>query len=515
MNSGRLARNTVALFLRQLIILAISLYSIRVLLAALGVTDFALFNVIVNLVTIGSFLPTALATITQRYLAFAIGKGKGDDAGVKRVHDASLLLCAGVSVLVFLGLETVGAWFVAHHLVVPPGRLFTAQLLFHLIVFSYVGANFSGFYSSIIMAHEEMHVFALFSVAEAILRLGAALAISFATDGLIHYGVSLCVISFGIVGAYWIFCNRRYPECRWGGLQIEKATLREMSSFAGWTIFGQLTTISRNQMVTILINQAFSPATVAARALASSVAAQALVFSTNFSAALHPPIIKAHAADEREQMFSLVIMGSKIAFFLIWIVTLPLLAVMPWVLNVWLDNYPLETVLFTRLALIENAIMAISLTLMTAVRATGKLQLYELSLGLLQAMVLLISWLLARAGYPAYSVYLVAIAINIVMFAVRLAITSHLTGLHAGVFLRRVGLPVVLVVGVSTGLVGGIFWLMPDLMEFKLRPASIAALMLICMLPVGVVYALGMSGEERRSLHAMIRKRRADLGSGR
>lgn len=516
MDSGRLARNTVALFARQLLILGITLYSVRVLLAALGVNDFALFNVIVNVVAIGSFLPGALGLITQRYVAFAIGKGGDDGETLKRVHDASLLLCAAVSLIVLLGLETLGTWFVAHHLVVPPDRMLTAQLLFQLSILSFVAANFSGFYASVVMANEDMHVFALLSVVDAALRLGAALAIGlFSGNSLVVYGVLLCAISFGMVGAYWVFCSRRYPECRGVRLRIETATLRDMAGFAGWTIFGQITTISRNQAVTILINQAFSPVTVAARALAVSVSAQALVFSTNFSAALHPPIIKAHAAGEQKQMFSLVFTGSKIAFFLIWMVTLPMLAVMPWILKIWLGSYPEETVLFTRLALIENAISAISLTLMTAVRATGQMRLYELSLGLLQMMVLLFSWLLVRAGYPPYSVYLVAIAINLVMFAVRLAIASYKTGLPIRAFLGRVGLPVFLVVGVSSGLVLAVFGLTPGLEEFVLRPSAIAGAALICLLPVGVVYALGLSGNERRSLHAMIRKRPAGLGVGR
>jgi O-antigen/teichoic acid export membrane protein len=514
MNSGRLARNTVALFARQFVILGINLYAVRVLLAGLGVNDFALFSVMVNLVAIASFLPASLQMITQRYFAFAIGQEKEEASALKRVHDASLLLCVVVSALTLLGIETVGSWFVAHHLVVHPDRLATAQTLFQLSIVAFVATNFTGFYSSVILANEDMHVYAFFSVAEAVLRLGAALAIGLLVgDGLIIYGLLLCAITIGMVVAYWLFCSRRYPECRGVRLRADKDMLREMSGFAGWTIFGQVTTISRNQAVTVLINQAFSPATVAARALAVQVASQALIFSTNFSAALHPPIIKSHAAGEREQMFSLVFLGAKMAFFLIWMVTLPMLAVMPWVLNLWLGHYPPETVLFTRLALIENAISAISLTLMTAVRATGQVRLYELSLGMLQIMVLLLSWLLVRAEYPAYSVYLVAIAVNLVMFGVRLAIASHTTGLPAWAFLRDVGLPVLLVIAVSSAMVLAVFEVAPGLDGFALHPAALGAVALMGLLPVAVVYALGLSGDERRALHAMIRKRQLRAGA--
>ncbi|PWR21538.1 polysaccharide biosynthesis protein [Zavarzinia compransoris] len=477
----------------------------------MGINDFALFNVIVSVVMLGSFLPGALGTITQRYFSFSIGQGDG--AALKRVHDASLLLCAAATLLIALGLETLGTWFVAHHLAVGPERSFVAQALFQLTILSFIVSNFSGLYSSIVMAHEDMHVFALFSVIDAILRLGAVLCIELlAADGLIVYGLMLCGISAGLAAAYWIFCSRRYAECRPGRIRLETATLREMLGFAGWTVFGQITTVSRNQAVTVLINQAFNPATVAARALAVSVSAQALAFSTNFSAALHPPIIKAHAAGESERMFFLIFAGSKITFFLVWMGTLPMMAIMPGILALWLGDYPVETVLFTRLALIENVIVAISFPLMTAARATGQMRLYEISLGSLQLLVLVLSWLLVRAGYPAYSVYLAAIAVNLAMFAVRLAIVSNLTGLPAAVYLRRVLLPVLLVVGVSSGLVMAIMYLAPGAEALVLAPGSLGAAALICILPACVIYVLGLTGSERRTLHVAIRRRLAKFG---
>ncbi len=504
MSSARLAKNTAALFARQIIVLAINLYTVRTVLAALGINDFALFNVIVNLVMIGSFLPGALGMITQRYFSFAMGAG--DAAALKRVHDAGLVLCAGVTLLIILGLETVGTWFVAHRLVVDPDRLFAAQMLFQLTVLSFVIGNFSGFYASIVMAHEDMHIAALFSVMDAILRLGAVLAIGLvAADGVIVYGLLLCAVSVVLTAAYWIFCARRYQECRQGRIGLEIATLREMLGFAGWTLFGQITTISRNQAITILINQAFNPATVAARTLAVSVSAQVLTFSTNFSAALHPPIIKAHAAGEKAQMFSMIFTGSKITFFLVWMATLPIMSAMPGILALWLGAHPDQTVLFTRLGLIENAVMAISIPLMTAVRATGRMRLYEISLGVLQLLILLFSWLLVRAGYPAHSVYLVAIVVNLVMFAVRLAIASRLTGLPVAAYLRDVLLPVLLVVAVSSGLILAILHLTPSAEDLSPTPSALGAVALICLLPPCVIYALGLTLGERRTLNAMIR----------
>ena len=512
MTSRKLAKNTAALFVRQILIIGINLYSISVLLGSLGIADFALFNVILNVALLSSFLPGALGMITQRYFSFAIGAG--DRSALYRVHDATLVLCLAVTLLIILGLETAGTWFVAHRLVVAPERLFAAQVLFQLTVLSFVIGNISSFYSAIVMAHEDMHVFALLSVMDAILRLGAVLAISLvAGDGVIVYGSLLCLVSVALASAYWIFCTLRYEECRPRRIRLEIATLREMLGFAGWTVFGQITTISRNQAVTILINQAFNPATVAARALALSVSAQVLTFSTNFSAALHPPIIKAHASGEKAEMFSMIFTGSKVTFFLVWIATLPIMSVMPGILALWLGNYPEETVLFIRLALIENAIVAISFPLMTAVRATGQMRLYEITLGTLQLLVLLFSWILVRAGYPASSVYLVAIAVNLVMFAVRLAIASRLTGLPIAAYLQTVLLPVLLVIVVSSSFVSGVLYLTPSAVNLSLDRGNLVAVALIGLLPPFVIYTLGLTARERGTLNAMIQNQFAKLGA--
>lgn len=241
MNSGRVAKNTIAMFLRQFLILGVNLYTVRVLLATLGVNDFALLNVIINLVAIGSFLQTSLQMITQRFFAFAIGKDRGDATSLdalKRVHNASLLLCLVISISVLVVLETVGTWFVGHQLVVPPGRLAAAQSLFQLSIIAFLASNLTSFYSSVILANEEMHLFALFSVIEAVLRLGAASMIgTLPGDGLISYGLLLALVALSMVVGYWVYCSRSYPECRTVSFRLDRTMLREMLSFASWTIF--------------------------------------------------------------------------------------------------------------------------------------------------------------------------------------------------------------------------------------------------------------------------------------
>ncbi len=475
-------------------------------MSTLGINDFGLVNVITSVVALSSFIAGSLGMITQRYVSFAIGKG--DAADLKRYHDACLALGVFCAIFIVLTLQTLGVWFVATQLVVAPEKMSSVQFIYQFLILSFVAGIFSSFHSWVIFAHEDMHVFALFTIFGAILRLGAAVLIGeFDSGALKVYGLLLASANIIVMVTQWYYCIRHYSECKLTWIQLDIKTIREMLGFVGWTLFGQFTTVCRTQAITILINQWFNPATVAARALSFTIYTQALTFSQNFSSALNPPIIKAYAAGDEKQTFSLIFFGSKLSFFLSWMVTLPLIALVPGVLNLWLGTYPEETILFTRLALIEGAIISVSFPLMTAVRAVGQMRTYELLLGGLQIVVLLLSWLLVRSGYPAYSIFIVAICINLVMFVVRLVLASNLTGLSIKEFVRIVICPVVLVVGVSSGFTWGILEIVPEVGVLEFKFVSLIAVVSILLLPGLMVFALGLSSKERRAISRMIQRR--------
>lgn len=484
----------------------------RLLLNALGVVDFAVYNVILNVVMIASFLTISLNTIIQRYFSFAMGRKS--KLSLQQVHNAGLQMSIIVVVISIVALETAGVWFVNNQLVIAPESFHAAQILFQFLILAFALLVFSTFYSSVIMAHEDMYAFAIISVLEAILRLVATVAlVFFLGDQLIIYGVMYAIVAMIILLAFFTFSFRRYEECRLRKLSFEASVLQEMFAFGGWTIFGQITTVSRSQVLTILINQAFSPATVAARAISATVGAQILAFSKNFSSALHPPIIKAYANGETEQTFSLIYFGSKVTFFLVWMVTLPIISIAPGLLNFWLGSPPAETVLFTQLALVENAVVAISLPLMTAVRATGKVRLYELSLGTLQAFVLILSWIVIQSGAPAYFVYIVAIAINVLMFGLRLWLTHILVELPLGLYAKSVLAPVFSVVAASSGMAITIVKLVPEAASLSVSPLSLFAAAAIFILSPIVIFGLGLSRSERGTLRRTIQRKLSNSGS--
>ena len=451
MSHKKIFKNTLALYVRQIVMILITLYSMRVVLIELGVDDYGIYSVITGFVTLLAFLPGSMASATQRFFSFAMGQK--DPEKLKQTFSINLAMYAVMALVAYVLLQTLGLWYIQGHLKIPDERYSAAVQLYHYTSLSFVFSIFTAPFIAILIAHEDMHLYALISVVDAVLKLAAALSLAHVNqDRLVFYGVALMVISALITFVYMALCLRKYSECQLRKFYWSATILKEIWSFTVWTLLGQVSTVFRNQAVTVLINQMFTPATVAARAVALSVAGQVAVFSNNLNTGLYPPIIKSYAAGRREEMASLVFNGSKLTFFLMWVFALPILLEMETILHLWLKKPPPEAVLFTRLAIVESLIFALSMPLGTAARAPGRMALYEIILGSIQIAIFFASWWVLRLGYPAESVFYVAILANLLMFKVRLLLVYYLTRLPVKAFYKKVIVPVLAVLGVSASI---------------------------------------------------------------
>jgi len=263
--------------------------------------------------------------------------------------------------------------------------------------------------------------------------------------------MALFLISALIAAIYIVICIRKYAECQLRKLYWSTRLVKEILGFTVWTLLGQISTAFRNQAVTVLVNQMFNPAVVAARAIAPErLASQVAVFSNNLNTGLYPPIIKAYAADQKDEMTALVFNGSKLTFFLMWVFALPMLLEMETVLTLWLKTPPPEAILFTQLAIVESLIFALSMPLATAARAPGRMAMYEIILGSIQIAIFFVSWWVLSLGYSAEWVFYVAIAANVLMFKVRLLLVNYLTGLPVLPYYKKVVVPILSVLTLST-----------------------------------------------------------------
>lgn len=445
----------------MLITMAVSLYTVRIVLNTLGVEDYGLYNVVGGIVALLAFLPGSMASATQRFFSHALGQQDQDK--LNRVFGVNTLIYLTIGLLALIILKTGGGWFVANHLSIPDGRFEAVQRIFDIAVITFVVTILKSPFMAIIIAHEDMIIYAYMAILDAFMKLGAVfLLVHIPGEKIVVYAWLLLSVAIIDTLLYLIICFRKYSECRVRHIRWERQLAKEVVGFTGWTLFGQLTTVARTAAITILLNQYFSPVVIAARAIASNIAGQANMLASQFNTSLYPPIIKAYAADQKEDMYGLVINGAKATFFLMWILALPIFVEMEAILALWLKTVPDYTVLFARLTLIEGLIFAISLPVATAARAPGRMAAYESILGSLQFCILIASWFFLKAGYGPQSVFYIAIVVNMIMFIVRLEIVSRLTGLPVWRFLKGTMPPILAVVGMTFVLASSAATILPD-----------------------------------------------------
>lgn len=497
-NNKRIAKNTLMLYIRQILILLVSLYTVRVVLDVLGIEDYGIYSVVGGIVSLFSFFSVTMSSATQRFFSFALGQN--DFEKLKKIFIVNFIIYVVIAVVIFVLLESIGLWYVYERLNVPIERFESAYWIYHFSIFTFIATMFSTPFVAIIIAHEDMKIYAYVSIADSIMKLCIVFLLKYLPwDKLELYGMLVFEVSVFISLIYIVICVRKYKECQFKHFCWDKNLMREIIGFTGWTMFGQASTVARNQAVTILLNQMFNPTIVAAKAIANNVTNAINMFSNSFNLGLYPPIIKLYAAGNKKEMFSLILRGSKMTFFLMWIFALPLFIEMEAILKIWLKNPPSETLLFTRLALLEVLINSVSLPITTAARAPGKMKVYELTLGIIQIAIFIVSWIVLKLGAEAYSIFVIAIAANCLMFLVRLLIVRTLIGIPVRPFFIQVIFPIFFIILVSATLSFTTHWILPSTFIFVF-----ISIFLSVIISCGSMFFIGLKKLEREKVRKSI-----------
>ena len=446
-NTKRIAKNTLMLYFRQILIMLVSLYTVRVVLRVLGAEDYGIYNVVAGVVTMFSFLSGAMATASQRYFSFHLGKN--DTKQLNTVFSVTFQIYILLAIIVVVLAETFGLWFVNHKLVIPFERMTAANWIFQVAIISFLLTLITTPYMASILAHENMNVYAYVSIVEAGLKLGIVFLIKVLPyDKLIVYGILLTTVAFINTSIYRLYCHKHYTECKF---HFEKngALFKEIVNYSGWNLFGGVAAVAKVQLINVLLNLFFGPIVNAARGVAAQINNAVSSFSQNFSMAIRPQIIKNYASQNYDECYDLVLKGSRFTFYLMFLFTCPLLIELPFVLKLWLDNVPDNTVLFTRLLLIEVLIDSFSYPVMTLSQATGKIRLYQGVVGGVQIMNLPVSFIVLKLGAPAYSVMVIGIIFAIIATFCRLFIVKLLTKLSVLMFFKKVIIPCIVILLLS------------------------------------------------------------------
>lgn len=469
-NNKRIAKNTLLLYVRMLFMMAVSLYTSRVVLNALGVEDFGIYNVVGGVVSMFSVLSGSLSAAITRFITYELGVG--NQGNLKKIFSSAVTIQIGLAILIILLAEAIGIWFLNVKMNIPDARIEAANWVFQFSVLTFAVNLISVPYNASIIAHERMSAFAYISILEAMGKLAiASLIMVSPMDKLVFYAILMCAVALIVRSAYGVYCKRHFEECTYRFI-FDKDLLKRMFGFAGWNFIGATSAVLRDQGGNVVINLFCGPAVNAARGIAFQVNNAISGFVTNFMTALNPQITKSYAAGDRDYMMTLIFQGARLSFYMLLLLSLPVLVNTHYILGLWLKIIPDHAVLFVQLVLVFAMSESISHPLITAMLATGKIRNYQLVVGGLQMMNLPISYILLRMGMFPEMVIVVAIVISQCCLAARLVMLRSMIGLSVRKYMEKVYINVLVVTVIAA--------VIPFLLAIKLEE-SFLYFVLLCL----------------------------------
>lgn len=426
------------------LIMGVQLFTVRLVLETLGSEDYGINNVVGGIVSMFSFLSGTMAVSSQRFFSYEIGVG--NKLKLHRLFSMTIVIYFFIAIVVLLFAETFGLWFLNNKMILPKGRLFAANWVYQFSLLGFFLSMFQAPYDSIIIAREKMSVYAFVSILQAFLNLFIVyLLVISPYDKLISYSLMGCVVTIFITSLYKVYCIRNFEESHFSWYW-NKSMFIELASYSGWNMFGSLAAISMNQGINILLNLFFGPVINAARGIAYQINTTINGFVQNFMMATRPQIVKYYAQGDIEAMLKLVFQSSKFSFYLLFIITLPMLFLMPELLKIWLKQVPEYTVLFSRIILITSLIDCISYSVMAAFQATGKIKLYQMLIGSMIIMNIPISYFFLENGYQPQTALYVVLCNVILCLGIRIILLKKLIPeLSIILFVEKVLFPILLV----------------------------------------------------------------------
>ena len=498
-NNKRIAKNTLLLYVRTFVTMLISLYTSRVVLNTLGVSDYGIYNVVGGVVMMFSVISSSLSSSISRFITYELGHG--NFVRLQRIFSTSVNIQIGISLIIFVLAESFGVWFLNAQMNIPSGRITAANWVLQCSLLSFIINIISVPYNACIIAHERMSAFAYISILEAVLKLAIVYTLVISPfDKLVTYSVLLVAVSLLIRLTYGQYCKRNFAESRYKFV-YDKPLIKEMTGFAGWTFFGNGAYMLNVQGVDMLINVFFGVTLNAARGVATQVQNAVMQFVNSFTVAMNPQITKSYAAGEMDYMYRLVCRGARFSFFLLFIFTVPIVCEADYILRLWLKIVPEHAPVFLRLTLFGALMTLLGNSMLTAVSATGKIRRYQLWVTIVGCWVFPLTWVAFLVGFPASATYVIYIIIYFLLVFVRLYIAKDLLNFPVKLYVTDVMLRVTVVSAVSFVLP---LLLIRNMDEGFLRFCAICVVSVAATLLTVLLF--GLEGSERRKILAKANK---------
>lgn len=444
-HNKRVLSNTIFLYGKLVLSAVLTLYSTRVLLSALGIQDFGIYNLIAGVVIMLTFINGAMIITTQRYLSFYLGAG--DSSVLNKIFNTSVYIHFVISVVVVLVLELLSLFLFDGLLNIPPNKSTEAIWCFHLMVASTFFTVNSVPYDSLINAKEDMLFDSVIGLIETFLKFVAALAIGFVDDQrLVFYSVGIVLITVVIRISKSIWCKIKYHESvvKFKFMK-ERFLFKEMLSYASWNLFGSLCYVASSQGIAVVLNRFMGVGINGTYAISQQMNSQLQSFSVVIGKALNPQIVKSEGAKDRPRMIKLALLSSKSSALLLLFIIIPLIAEISGVLNIWLENVPPQAAVFCTIILINSLVNQMSTGLKSAVQATGQIKLYQSIVGSTIMLIVPLAYILLSNGYSVFSILLASTGIELLSLVLRVIICNKKVGITYRRFFKEVFLRVIVV----------------------------------------------------------------------
>lgn len=498
-NNKRIAKNTLLLYVRMLFMMAVSLYTSRVILHTLGVEDFGIYNVVGGVVAMFSVISGSLSAAISRFITYELGKG--DKEKLMKIFSSSVTIQIGLGLIILVLAEAIGIWFLNTKMTIPANRMYAANWVFQLSILTFIINLISVPYNAAIIAHERMSAFAYISILEVVAKLVIVyLLLVSPIDKLIFYAILMAAVALIIRFVYGYYCKRHFEECTYHFI-FDKELLKKMFGFAGWNFIGSASGVLRDQGGNIVINLFCGPTVNAARGIAYQVNTAISGFINNFMTAVNPQITKSYAENNKDYMNMLIYKSTQYSYYLLLLLSLPVFFNTEYILRLWLKTVPEFTVEFVQLILVLSMTECLYKPLLTAHLATGNIKHLQIIVGGINSLNLPISYICLKIGMPPYVVLLVAIFLSVIGLSIRFYLYKRIERFSVRDFCRNVLLNISVVSIISI------------IIPFLLKPliynngfTGFVLLSILCILSgIGTILLVGLNKSERLFLKNKIK----------
>lgn len=486
----------------MLLNMVVGLFTAGITLNVLGITDYGIYNVVGGFVSMFGFLNASMSSATQRFLSFDLGKN--DQEQLRKTFSTTVTIHFAIAVIIVLVLETFGLWYINHQLNVPEERLPAINIIFQFSVFSTFFGIIQVPYNALITAHEKFNVYAYISFLEIAFKIIILfLIVHIHYDKLILYAGLLFCSSFIIRMIYRIYCRKKFEESKYAFF-YDKAYFKTLVSFMGWNLFGYIASLARGQGNNLLLNSFFGVTINASYGISQQLQGVISSFASNFQVAVNPQIVKSYANNEKERTRFLIKQSSKFSYFLMFVILIPIIFNLEFILKTWIKIIPPYTISFIKISIVGILLDTISNPMMTGARAYGKIKWYQIVISITVFLSLPISYFLLRLKKDPNLVFTSVVALNLVALFIRIYFINKMIGFKPFEIINEVLVKVTFcsIIVISLAL----------LVDYNFGKAeSILTLILsgsiYFVISIVIVFLLGITSTEKKNLYTLIKKK--------